>query len=151
VEIAEAQLAAIRAWRQQLGRCVFSAVVCPVLYLSQRVGGVGIPDFAFPCIILMSYTAEQTFHAWRQLRFARNLTEPLTIPEVRLYKAIEAWHHSIRDCLFGLALVIYIAVVVLSSHLRMLSLFLWLLITILLVLPGVRLTRSWRDLRGVNA
>ena len=150
MEIAEAQLAAMRAWRQQLWRCAFLAVACPVMfYFSDRIGVGAVQNIAPFWVILIACATEQTFQAWRQLRFARNLTEPLTVLQVRQRKANEAWHTSIREGIVVLAFLI--DTVVLRGFSFRISPSLRVILAVGTLLIAVRLGRSWRDLRRVNA
>ena len=152
MQIAEAQLLAKRAWHMQWGRCILTSLALifaafethrsanEVFGISRELGFI----WGSAAIIFAAYMTEQTWHAWRQLQFARNLTHALTPSEFERAKAQEEWHNAVRD------LLLFAAVLVLISPTLRGSTFTPILFSLALM-PAARVGRSWRQLRRVSA
>ena len=155
MQIAEAQLAAKRAWYMQCARCVLTGLVLIFVIFEEHRRIVGplwtLNGFAAIwsvfAIILTGYMTEQTWHAWRQLQFARNLTHALTSFEFERAKAQEKWHNAVRDLLLFAAVFVLISLMLHGNASVSLTPFL-----LFALIPAVvRINRSRRKLRRVSS
>jgi hypothetical protein len=156
MQIVEAQLLAKRAWHLQWARCILTslALIFAAFEEHRRASEVfGMSrEFAIiwgsAAIIFAAYMTEQTWHAWRQLQFARKLTHALTPSEFERAKAQEEWHNAVRDMLLLVAVFSLIGLTLRgNTHAGLNPL---LLFSFALV-PAARVGRLWRELRRVSA
>jgi hypothetical protein len=154
MQIVEVQLLAKRAWHLQWARCILTslALIFAAFEEHRRASEVfGMSrEFAIiwgsAAIIFAAYMTEQTWHGWRQLQFARNLTHPLTPSEFERAKAQEEWRSSLRNLLL-FAAVLGLVGLTLRGNTRMpLTPLLFLFF-----MPAAQAGRSWRKLRRVSA
>jgi hypothetical protein len=153
MRIEDAQLAARRAWYTQWGRCVLISLAFLLIAFEdhRRFGGLlsgnGSAILWVGFAIVAAYIAEQTWHAWRQLQFARNLSAPLTISEFQSRKAQEEWHNS----LCGFVLVVSVNLLISLSLRRIVSLQFIMTLWMFPCLPAVRVGKAWRESRRMSA
>jgi hypothetical protein len=152
MQIAEAQLTAKRAWHMQLGRCVLVALILAFVALNTlpRTGVAssrdGLTILWIGFALIAAYMAEQTWHAWSQLQFARNLTHAPTPLESEQARAGEERRNAVRDLLLFVATFGLISLTLRGdAH--------WLLTPLLFIalMPAARVGRSWLKLRRVSA
>lgn len=154
MQIAEAQLLAKRAWHMQWARCILISLALifaafemhrkanEVFGISRELGFI----WGSAAIIFAAYMTEQTWHAWRQLQFARNLTHALTPSEFERAKAQEEWRNSLRNLLLFAAFFALFALTLRGNARTSLTPLLFLLF-----IPAAQAGRSWRKLRRVSA
>jgi hypothetical protein len=154
MQIVEAQLLAKRAWHLQWARCILTslALIFAAFEAHRKASEVfGMSrEFAIiwgsAAIIFAAYMTEQTWHAWRQLQFARNLTHTLTPLEFERAKAREEWHNALRDLLFFAAALVLISLTLReNAHTPLMPILFFFFI------PAARAGRLWRKLRRVSA
>ena len=156
MQIVEAQLLAKRAWYMQWARCVLiSLALMFAAFESHRKAGevFGMShEFAIiwgsAAIIFAAYMTEQTWHTWRQLQFARNLTHALTPSEFERAKAQEEWHNALRDLLLFAAVLVLISLTLRGNARTSLTRRFFSSSTLM---PAAQAGRSWRKLRRVSA
>jgi hypothetical protein len=155
MQMVEAQLAAKRAWQMQWARCILTylALIFAAFEAHRKASEVFGMSHEFAIIwgsfafILTAYMAEQTWRAWRQLQFARNLTHVLTPLEFERAKAQEEWHNALRDLLLFAAVLVLISLTLRgNAHLPLTPIFF-----LLALMPAARVGRSWRKLLRVSA
>jgi hypothetical protein len=149
MRIADAQLAASRSWHMQLGRCVLVALALAFVAFEtlHRVHEDGLTLLWSGFALIAVYMAEQTWHAWRQLQFSRELDDALTGSEFRQAKAKEELHTSLSALLLLVGLNVLI-----SWSLRgiVFSQFRWTLFVLLSILAA-QVFRTWLELPRVSA
>jgi hypothetical protein len=149
MRIADAQLAASRSWHMQLGRCVLVALALAFVAFEtlHRVHEDGLTILWSGFALIAVYMVEQTWRAWRQLQFARELDHALAVSEFRQAKAKEKLHASLSALLLMVGLNVLV-----SWSLRgiVFSQFRWTLF-VFLSLPAAQVFRMWLELRRVSA
>jgi hypothetical protein len=150
MQIVEAQLLAKRAWHMQWARCILTSLVLifAIFEAHRRTSEVfGMSrEFAIiwgsAAIIFAAYMTEQTWHAWRQLQFARNLTHALTPSEFERAKAQEEWRNSLRNLLLFAAVFVLINLMLRGNAGAPLTFFLFPFFIL-----AAQAARSWRKFR----
>jgi hypothetical protein len=154
MQIAEAQLLAKRAWHLQWAYSILTSLAFFAgVEVHRRAGVFGMSrEFAIiwgsGAIILAAYMTEQTWHAWRQLQFARKLTRALTPSEFERAKAQEEWRSSLRYLLLFAAVAVVFAVIELTLPKSARPPFTAMLF--LLFMPAAQAGRSWRTWRKLR-
>jgi hypothetical protein len=150
MQIAEAQLAARRAWYMQFARCVLICLALIFVIFEVHRRGSGLPWIIWSgtAIVLIAHVTDQTWRALGQLQFARNLTSALTPIEFERAKAQEEWHNAVRDMLLFVAFIVLISLAMRgNAHPPLTPPVLFFLA----LMPAARVGRVWRKLRRVSA